>query len=171
MKFRLLLPAFFALSNIALAEPAAGGGDQVSAIVIVGAGGTAEYANQFLDWGEKWKAAGALANARTTMLGVNPTELNVRERLQKALAAEPTTGPAELWLVMLGHGTWDGQVGKFNVEEDDISSADLAEWLAPIKRAIVIVAAFSTSGSFLKPLAGPGRVVVTATRSGSEENF
>jgi hypothetical protein len=73
--------------------------------------------------------------------------------------------------VLLGHGTWDGQSGKFNVAGDDVSVADLHEWLAPVHRPLVLIAGFSASGAFLKPLAGHDRIIVTATRAGSEENF
>ena len=38
-------------------------------------------------------------------------------------------------------------------------------------RPLIIVAAFSSSGAWLDPLKAPNRVILTATRSGSEENF
>jgi hypothetical protein len=40
-----------------------------------------------------------------------------------------------------------------------------------MSRSPIIVAGFSASGAFLKPLTAPDRVILTATRSGSEENF
>jgi hypothetical protein len=62
-------------------------------------------------------------------------------------------------------------VGKFNVRGDDVSADDLVAWLKPFERTVVIVAGFSTSGAWLKPLAAPGRVLVSATKSGMENNF
>ena len=73
--------------------------------------------------------------------------------------------------MLLGHGTWDGKTAKFNLRGDDISVAEFAEWLKPFERPVIVIAAFSSSGAWLAPLAGPGRVILTATRSGSEENF
>ncbi len=142
-----------------------------SVIVVAGAGGTPEYASTFAEWAGHWQKAAAAAGAHATMLGLDPAQTNVRELLRDALAKEPATGAEPLWLVLLGHGTWDGQVGKFNVTGDDVSIADLQEWLAPVHRPLVLVAGFSASGAFLKPLTGPDRIIVTATRAGSEENF
>ena len=44
-------------------------------------------------------------------------------------------------------------------------------WLAPIKRPVAVIDCASASAPFLNKLSGPGRVVITATRSGSEQNF
>lgn len=142
-----------------------------SVIVAVSAGGTPEYTSRFAEWTVVWQKAASAAKAQTTILGVNPAQTNVRDALREALAKETVASAEPLWLVLLGHGTWDGQSGKFNVAGDDVSIADLHDWLAPLQRPLVLVAGFSASGAFLKPLSGPGRVIVTATRSGSEENF
>lgn len=142
-----------------------------SVIVVAGAGGTPEYTSTFAEWAGHWQKAAATAGAHATMLGLDPAQTNVRDLLRDALAKETATGAEPLWLVLLGHGTWDGQAGKFNVAGDDVSIADLHEWLAPVHRPLVLIAGFSASGAFLKPLAGPDRIIVTATRAGSEENF
>ncbi|HEV7403020.1 MAG TPA: hypothetical protein VGO11_08850 [Chthoniobacteraceae bacterium] len=142
-----------------------------SVIVVVSAGGTPEYTSTFAEWAGRWQKAASAARAHATMLGLDPAQTNVREALRDALAKETPAGVEPLWLVLLGHGTWDGQSGKFNVAGDDVSIADLHEWLAPVQRPLVLVAGFSASGAFLKPLAGPERIIVTATRAGSEENF
>jgi hypothetical protein len=142
-----------------------------SVIVVVSAGGTPEYTSTFAEWAAHWQKAAAAASAQTTMLGLDPAQTNVREALRDALAKETAASAEPLWLVLLGHGTWDGQSGKFNVAGDDVTIADLHEWLAPVQRPLVVVAGFSASGAFLKPLTGANRIIVTATRSGSEENF
>jgi hypothetical protein len=72
---------------------------------------------------------------------------------------------------MLGHGSFDGREGKFNFTGDDLSSTDLATWLKPFHRTVVVICGFSASGAFLKPLSAPGRIIITATRSGSENNY
>lgn len=142
-----------------------------SVIVAVSAGGTPEYTANFAEWAGHWQKAASAASAHSTVLGLDPVQTNVREALRDALAKEATDGAEPLWLVLLGHGTWDGQSGKFNVAGDDVSIADLQEWLKPVHRPLVVVAGFSASGAFLKPLSRAGRLIVTATRSGSEENF
>jgi hypothetical protein len=72
---------------------------------------------------------------------------------------------------MIGHGTHDGREAKFNLRGPDVSDAELAEWLAPCKRPLAVIDCSSASAPFLKRLAGPNRVIVTATRAGSENNF
>jgi hypothetical protein len=72
---------------------------------------------------------------------------------------------------LLGHGTATGGDAKFNLLGDDVPASRVVEWLKPFKRPVVVVCGFSTSGAWLKPLAAPGRIVVTSTRSGSEINF
>jgi hypothetical protein len=73
--------------------------------------------------------------------------------------------------VLIGHGTYDGREAKFNLRGPDFSDAELAQWLSPVKRPLAVINCASASGPFLKKLAGPNRVVVTATRAGSENNF
>jgi hypothetical protein len=138
-----------------------------SAILVRGAGGEKEYDEAFARWEADWQKACTAGQVRTTTLGTQPKS---REALQHALEAEPKDGEP-LWLVLFGHGTFDGRVGKFNLRDDDLSVDELVAWLKPFERTVVVIAAFSTSGTWLKPLNAPGRVVVTATKSGAENNY
>ena len=72
---------------------------------------------------------------------------------------------------MIGHGTFDGREAKFNLRGPDMSDAELAQWLAPSKRPIVVINCTSGSGPFINRLSGQDRIVVTATKSGYELNF
>lgn len=145
-----------------------GAAEQQSAIIAVGAEGEEEYAEAFTRWSKHWQKACAAGNVKATTIGADTED--ARARLQRAIENEPREGEP-LWLVLLGHGTYDGRVGKFNLRGDDVSVDDLATWLTPFKRTVVIVAGFSTSGAWLKPLSAQGRVIVAATRSGSESNY
>jgi hypothetical protein len=91
--------------------------------------------------------------------------------LKEALAKESQEGDAALWLVLIGHGTFDGRTAKFNLSGPDISAEDLAEWLEPIRRPTAVINSASSSAPFLKKLSAPGRVVITATKSGFEQNY
>jgi hypothetical protein len=93
------------------------------------------------------------------------------DRLRQELAAEPKEGAAELWLVLVGHGTFDGKEAKFNLRGPDLATAELAEWLKPFRRPLAIIDTSSASAPFLAKLSAPGRVVVTSTRSGFEQNY
>jgi len=77
-----------------------------------------------------------------------------------------------LLVVMIGHGSFDNQEPKFNLVGPDFAAKDYAKLLAsvPIKR-IVFINSSSCSGEFVKPLSADGRIVITATRSGNEQNI
>jgi len=81
------------------------------------------------------------------------------------------SGREPLWIVLIGHGTFDGREAKFNLRGPDVSELDLAEWLAPLKRPVVVINCASASGPFLPRLSAENRVIITATRSGHELNF
>jgi hypothetical protein len=91
--------------------------------------------------------------------------------LQNALAAVSEHPTDPLWLVLLGHGSAQGKSAKFNLEGPDLTAEELALQLSRVRRPVVVVAGFSCSGAFLKPLAAPNRIVLTATRTGAEENW
>lgn len=74
-------------------------------------------------------------------------------------------------MILIGHGTFDGKVARFNLRGPDVAAGELSEWLKPIGRPIAVINCASSSGPFLNELSGPNRVVVTATRSGNEYNF
>lgn len=128
-------------------------------IVVVGAEGAPEYAARFAEWAALWeKAAGAACR-----------RVSERGPLKEAIdAAREGTEP--LWIVLIGHGTFDGQSAKFNLVGPDVSAAELAEWLAPVKRPLAVVNCASASAPFIPALSGPGRVIVTATKSGEEQD-
>jgi len=76
-----------------------------------------------------------------------------------------------LWLIFIGHGTFDGKEAKFNLRGPDISADELAAWLKPFHRPLAVINCASSSSPFINKLSAAGRVVVTATRSGYEQNY
>jgi hypothetical protein len=158
-----------ALAALLVAATPTPGGPRTSLIVVVGAPGTPEYAGRFAGWAERWKQAASRADARVTLVGLEAGPPD-RQRLADLLGQEAARSDGELWLVLLGHGTFDGRTAKFNLRGSDVSADELAKWLAPIHRPLVVIDAASASGPFVKALSGPDRVIVTATRSGREQN-
>lgn len=147
----------------------------VDVIVVLGAAGTAEYGEKFEAWGAHWETAAQRAGARLTVIGRDTAddrspESSDRERLQQAVQRDPQS-PAELWIVLIGHGTYDRREAKFNLRGPDVSANDLKSWLTPSSRPTAIVDTSAASAPFLQALAGPNRVVITATKSGGEQNF
>ncbi len=145
--------------------------EKVSLIVVAGAGGEADYSEAFAKWAQNWKQAGESAGAATRMIGLDEKAAASLDQLRAALRDEPKDGATELWVVLLGHGNSDGKDAKFNLTGDDLAASEFASLLTPFRRPVVLVHCFSASGAFLAPLSAPGRVIVTATRSGSERNY
>lgn len=86
--------------------------------------------------------------------------------LSKKLKADDT-----LWVFTLGHGNYDGKRGWFHVAGHDPSDEDFARWLTDIPcREQVLWLTHSSSGWFMKRLARPGRIVITATAADDESN-
>ena len=76
-----------------------------------------------------------------------------------------------MWLVLIGHGTYARDVAKFNLRGPDVSAKELSEWLESVERPLVVVNCSSASGPFINRLSRTGRVIVTATKSGTEQNY
>ena len=141
-------------------------------VVVVGAAGTPEYAAQFAAWTKLWEQASVKANAEFKAIGLDEGATSPdRTRIQEVLAAQSQNTAAALWLVLIGHGTFDGRTPKFNLRGSDISARELARWLTPLQRPLVVIDATSSSAPFLKELSAPGRIVITATKSGFEQNY
>jgi hypothetical protein len=142
-----------------------------SLILVVGASGEPEYAEKFSAWADLWKTAAAKGGFHLSIVGVDADHPeDDRTRLLNLLRAETARPAGELWLVFIGHGTFDGQSAKFNLRGPDISAEELAAELKPCRRPLAVIQCASASGPFLNALSAPGRVIVVATRSGHEEN-
>lgn len=139
--------------------------------LVVGVAGEPAYGELFEQWCARWESAAAEGGARATRIDAPDGDATDRERLRAFLEETPRDGRAPLWLVLLGHGTFDGERALFNLRGPDVGAAELAEWLAPFERPVVVVVCAAASAPFLQHLSAPGRVVVTATRSGHEVSF
>jgi hypothetical protein len=155
--------------TIARPEPSA---DKTTVILVLGAAGQEEFGTNFIQQAESWRKACTQAECNLIELGREPVgETNDLEQLRLALADQPTNSPAQLWLVLVGHGTFDGKEARFNLRGPDLSASDLQQWLRPFHRPLAIVDTTSCSAPFLNKLSATNRVVLTATRSGAEQYF
>lgn len=136
----------------------------VDVIIVRGADGAPEYAKRFDAEVSGWQAACAKGKVQVEVL----TKL---DQLQSALEKQSSKATGALWLVLIGHGTFDGRDARFNMSGPDFTPQELAQWLKPLQREIVVVNTASASGAFIKPLAGPKRVLVSATKSGDEVSY
>jgi hypothetical protein len=140
-------------------------------VVVVGAEGTKEYGEAFREWAGRWEVAAKQGRAEFAAIGLaDGGGKSDREALQQQLAAFAPASTEPVWLVLIGHGTFDGKTAKFNLRGPDVAPAELAAWLKLIERPQAIIDCTS-SRPFLNELSGPNRVVVTASRSGVEFNY
>lgn len=140
-------------------------------VVIVGEPGEAKYEELFTQWAERWQAATKRSPAQLVTIGLDQPNASDRSVLEETLAGLAKQPPQALWLVWIGHGTFDGKKAKFNLRGPDISAEEISPLLAPIACRMAIINCASASGPFVNQLSGPDRVIITATQSGFEYNF
>ncbi len=172
-----------AISVPAFAQDSTSAGDIENRLVVVvrGTSGTEEYGRQFDEWSIRWVQAARQGGAEVVRIGPvaaadgGDESLTDSQKLQRVLGTFGTkhggSDAAELWIVLIGHGTFDGRAARFNLEGPDVSADELSRWLETFRCRTAVVNCASSSGPFLKTLARNGRVVVTSTKSGAEQNF
>ena len=146
--------------------------------LIVGLAGEPEHGEAFNRWaGTLMDAAARLGVDDVIYLAEKPevdakrvTGKSTKEEVVKAFEKLAAAGEEDVvFIVLIGHGTFDGKVAKFNLPGPDLTPADFEPLLKKMKsRHVVFVNTASASGPFMEALAAPGRTIVTATRTGAE---
>jgi hypothetical protein len=131
-------------------------------VIVRGADGEEEFGKKFTTQVEAWKAACAKGEVPVEVISGAETTAKLEKRLRTSKADR------SLWLVLIGHGTFDGREAMFNAEGPDFDAKQLAGWLAPLKQEVVVIHTASSSGGFVRPLSGKGRVIITSTKSPDE---
>ena len=141
-------------------------------LIVVSEPGEQRYEADFRKQGEAWKQTAGKGGFTTAVIGMEGEagEGGDRALLEKTLVGMPKDG-GDLWLVWIGHGSFDGRTANFNLRGRDISSPELKALLAPFTRRLVILNLFSASSPFLKELSGENRVIIGSTRSDGERNY
>ncbi len=139
-------------------------------VTISGLGGEPDYEQRFKMWAEdidsSLKRAGGDANVSTLTAA---TRDQIRSKLgDVARQAKPEDA---LVLMLIGHGSFDGTDYKFNIPGPDITGAELATLLDKIPAARqLVVNMTSCSGGSISFLQKKNRIVITATKTGTEKN-
>jgi hypothetical protein len=157
---------------------------QTRLVVISGLAGEPKYAQSFHAWSASLVDAArsryGMADSSIVWLAEDPakapgriagrsTKENV-ERTLEGLAPRMRAGE-QLVVVLVGHGSTQGDGARLTLPGPDLSAADLARLLAKHgSRRVAVIVAASSSGDFVPVLSGPSRVVITATKSGFERN-
>ena len=169
---RSLTAALVTTLSASVTVPASADGRR-SVLVVAGVSGSPEHAKAQTEWVETLSAALAgplgLPGDRVQVLteGAPPAARATRENVRATLADLQTrTGADDLVaIVLIGHGTFDGTIAKFNLVGPDLDAGEWAALLRPFKASLVVVNTTSASYPFLAELAAPRRIVITATGS------
>jgi hypothetical protein len=173
-----------ALAAFAIAAPAMAQ-SRTHALIVTGIGGEPRYQEVFFQWGstmvkaatERWGVPEADVVFLTEQPDRGPAIADGRstkDEITKALTGIASkAGPDDLvFIVYLGHGSFQNNEARLSLPGPDVTAAELSVMLDALgNRRLVVVNASSASGAFMKPLAGPNRVVITSTRSGMERNL
>lgn len=173
----ILLGALLALANASLEA-------QTRLIIIVGLGGEASYRQAFAGWGRALAEAGrtrfGLPASHVTWLGEDSTSSSplyagraTRSAIERAIAsaAAASRPQDQVVIVLIGHGSGDGPGTRISLPGPDLTASDFRRLLAAFPtQPIAFVNLTSGSGDMMKVLAGPRRIIITATRSAFERN-
>lgn len=167
---------------MALAGPGGARAVEPHLLIVGGLGGEAYYSDLFHRWVQ------SLATVGTKQLGIESNKLFRLEaepsratdaraevsRRDNVLGAihrlARTSKPGDVVaLILLGHGTAQGDRALFNLPGPDLSAAELADALDALAgRTVVVVAATPASAPFIETLSGADRVIITATATAAE---
>jgi hypothetical protein len=163
----------------AAAQPAAPVKDPRWALVVSGASGGPAYAEQMARWRTE------ISDALSGRFGFRPEQIvqlvdetaraagtpASAENLRKAVTTlRGQVGKDDLLLViLLGHGTYDGDQAKFNLVGPDLTAAEWSVMLGTLPGRVVLVNTTESSAPFIEALAAKGRVVITATDTGAQK--
>lgn len=148
------------------------------AVIISGASGGDKYAEQMTAWRNDLRTA--LVNRyqfkpefvkllvdESAAVGDKSTADNVRKLF--AEIKKTATKDDFVFIVLFGHGTYDGDVAKFNLVGPDLTAKDWSDMLGGVQGHMVLVNTTEASFPFLETLTSKGRVVITATDSAAQK--
>lgn len=160
------------------------GAQRTHLLLVTGLGGEPRYSDAFVKQGAQLydvaRTQWRVADSSLTWLAEDPARdaRRIAGRASKEsvaaafVALSRRVGPGDLVVVvLLGHGSGEGPASRVNLPGADPTAAEYAGWIAGFARqTVVFVVAASASGDFAGVLKGPGRVVLTATRTAFERN-
>lgn len=141
------------------------------AFIVAGLGGEPEYEQRFRQQAAAIAAAAEKVAGDSshviTLTGDRARRDSVRRELE-TLAARMSADDA-ITIVLIGHGSFDGEEYRFNVPDTDLTASELGRLFDELPaRDQLIVNATSASGVTAERWQRPRRVIITATKSGGE---
>ena len=151
-------------------------------LVIAGLGGEKKYVDRNLTWAlgfyDVLISDHGFSEERLILLVEDPAAMDgpravksTLEEIQSALAGliRLVRPDDDLFILLIGHGSASAKGARLNIPGPDLTADLLGDALGEIRgRYTVVVNGASASAPFIEALSGPDRVIVTATKSGSE---
>jgi len=173
---KLLLLSIGAVLLLLTATPAFADGARY-AVIVQGASCDPQYATLHRGWVD------SLATVLKSQLKIDGPALSILTETPKdgelkstaesvrsvfARLAKDTKADDLVFVMLIGHGSGDAAAAKFNLVGPDLTAEEWSALLKPLAARIVFVDSTSSSFPFLAGLAGPNRIVITATSSYSQ---
>ena len=151
-------------------------------LVIAGIGGEKKYVDRNLDWARGFRdvltAEYGFSEDRLILLvedaaavGGPPAAKSTLAQIRRAVAdlAALVRPVDDLFILLIGHGSATDGGARLNIPGPDLTADMLRDALGEVGgRYTVVVNGASASAPFIEALSGPGRVIVTATKSSGE---
>ena len=182
---KLFIPLVFVLMMI----PARAAGAQTIAgeryaLLIGGLGGSPEHTEKFKGYLYETRKTFIeryqFDEANITVLGEAAIEgesyidaLSNAENIRAAFAdlSIRVTEDDHLYVLLFGHGGYEGSESRLNIPRRDLTQNDFADLVETVPAGrVVFFNTGSASAPFINALSGPDRIVVTATRTGTQKN-
>ncbi|MEZ4699325.1 MAG: hypothetical protein R2834_03260 [Rhodothermales bacterium] len=154
------------------------------ALLIGGLGGSAEYTERFQQYLFDTRKAlienHGFAGDHVVVLGetklqnldfVDGVSLEETIRAEFGKLAGRVTAEDHVYVILYGHGGFDGTEARFNIPRADLTQGQYAELVNGLDAGrVIFINTASASAPFVAALSGAGRIVITATRVGSQKN-
>ncbi len=180
-KLPLLLSVF-----VALFTPHTSARAESYDLIICGSGGDDIHAERFADWGVRLRSVlieqmghpienvTLLSEPTGDEGGVAaPIPTASLENIQSTFTAlaEQLTGDDDLFVYLMGHGSYLRKISKFHIAGPDLTADALDGMIDQVAaRRVVVINSFSSSAGFINALSGRSRVIATATKSAAQSN-
>jgi hypothetical protein len=143
-------------------------------LVVTGVPGDQEHAQKFDSWAKAFidaaKKKDAVPDSSIVYLSDKQATKPAVEKAIGDFAAASKANDTVV-ILLIGHGSFDGSTAAFNLMGPDLTAADYGKLLGRFSsQKVVFINTSSSSGAFLPAVSGPGRVIITATKTGGERN-
>ena len=145
----------------------------VRVLILSGLGGEPGYEQKFQTQAKAVASAASRSGAAlkdiVTLSGEQARRTALDPELKKF--ASSVKNDDQVVVVLIGHGSFDGEEYRFNLPGPDITGREILAFLDSMPASqMLVVNASSSSGAVIEQWRKPNRVVIAATKSGGERN-